>query len=115
MNDKEIDRELENSENWDYQRPAIKKTVKTSRVVVSVAFPHADFALVSTHAERLGEKTSEFIRKAAIEKATGQCGASIVHGSGGTGTLWYVEQMPTITRVASSLIQEFEKDAAVTH
>lgn len=112
---KERDRELENSENWDYQHLVVKKPVNTSRVVVSVAFPHADFALVSTHAERLGKKVSEFIREAAIEKATGQGGASIVHGSGGTGALWYVEQMPTITRVASSLIQEFEKDAAVTH
>ena len=112
---REIDRELENSDNWDYQRPVVKKPVKALRVVVSVAFPRADFVRVSTHAERLGKKVSEFIREAAIEKATGQGGASIVHGSGGTGALWYVEQMPTITRVASSLIQDFEKDAAITH
>ena len=112
---KESQRELENSENWDYQRPIVKKPVKTSRVVVSVAFPHADFVRVSEYAEHMGKKTSEFIREAAIEKATGQGGASIVYGSGGTGALWYVEQMPTITRVASSLIQDFEKDAAVTH
>ena len=115
MNDKEIDRKPENSENWDYQRPIVKKPVKSSRVVVSVAFPRADFVRVSAYAERLGRKVSEFIREAAVEKATGQSGASIVHGSGGTGALWYVEQMPTITRVASSLIQDFEKDAAITH
>lgn len=115
MNKKQFERELENSENWDYQRAVVREPVKASRVVVSVAFPRPDFSRVSQAAERSGKKTSEFIREAAIEKATGQYGTTIVHGSGGTGTLWFVERMPTITRVEATKVEIPEKVATTTH
>jgi len=38
-------------------------------VVVSVPFAHEDFERVAAKAEELGQRTSKFIREAALEKA----------------------------------------------
>ncbi|MDP2952738.1 MAG: hypothetical protein Q8O76_05435, partial [Chloroflexota bacterium] len=101
MNEK-LERELENSQNWDYERPEVKEPVKLPRVVVSVAFRRDDFAQVSEYAERLGKKVSEFIREAAIEKVTGQDRGEEAYIWGG-GTLW-IRQMPPSTRALASQI-----------
>lgn len=94
-----IDRELENSDNWDYERPIVREPVKAPRVVVSVAFHRPDFARVSQAAERSGMKTSEFIREAAIEKATGQGGATVIYFSGTPGAEYFNQQMRSYTRL----------------
>jgi hypothetical protein len=113
--DGERDGELENSESWDYERPEVREPVKASRVVVSVAFQRDVYARVSEYAEHTGKKISEFIREAAIEKATGKGGGALVYGSGSLGTLWWGEQMPNITRVSGSPVEYPEKVAATTH
>ena len=38
----ESDRELENAESWDFDNPEVREPVKSSRVVVSVAFARQD-------------------------------------------------------------------------
>ncbi len=62
--------ELQDSESWDFEHPEAKTPVRKSRVVVSVAFRGDDFDLVAESAEHFNMKTSEFIRNAALEKAT---------------------------------------------
>lgn len=99
MNEKR-DRELESSENWDYERLEVRGPVKASRVVVSVAFPRQDFTRVSAYAEHVGKKVSAFIREAALEKATGRGGSSPAYGSGTIRTDWW--HMPAITGASGS-------------
>ena len=89
---------LEKAESWDSGQPEVREPVKASRVVVSVAFRRNALVPVLECAERLGKKLSEFIREAAIEKATGR--GTLVYASGSTGTLWSFENMPTTTRAS---------------
>ncbi|MDP2744817.1 MAG: hypothetical protein Q8P00_07125 [Dehalococcoidia bacterium] len=109
------ERELEKSENWDFTQSEVKQPVKASRVVVSVAFRRDEFALVSEYAERIGKKTSEFIREAAVQKAGGQGGEPLVYGSGSGGTSWWIEQMPTTTRTSGTRLEEPNKTPAMTY
>lgn len=113
MND-ERHREIENSESWDYERPQMREPVKASRVVVSVAFRREDFAQISVYAERWGKKVSEFIREAAIEKATGQGKGMLVYGGGSSGTSWWLEQLPPLTQVTGA-VKRSEEALAITH
>lgn len=112
---KELDAELEKPETWDFVHPQVRKPVKASRVVVSVAFHGDDFDRVSVYAESVGKKTSEFIRDAAIEKASGRESGMLLYGSGGTGTLWWTEKLLPITRVSGSPVEHAEPVAATTH
>jgi hypothetical protein len=100
---KEDERQLENAETWDFEQPTAREPVKSSRVVVSVAFPREDFVRVSTCAEQAGKKVSEFIREAAIERAAGQRESTLVHGSGSVGTTWWADRTP-ITRVVAYVL-----------
>ena len=109
-----VDRELEKSDNWDYERPEVREPVKAPRVVVSVAFRRNDFKQVSEYAERKGKKISEFIREAALEKATGQGVSAFAYGSGSIGTVWWLDQVPSITRVFASLVEEAKEDVVTT-
>jgi hypothetical protein len=68
MSDEEALRELEDPETWDMTGGEVLPPVKTARAVVSVAFPREDFARVSEYARRQGMKTSEFVRKAALDR-----------------------------------------------
>jgi hypothetical protein len=112
---KEHDLELEKPDMWDFERPEVREPVKASRVVVSVAFRRDNFEQVSRYAERIGQKTSEFIREAAIEKATGHTMAALVYGSGSTGAQWWTEQMPTNSWVSGLLVEEPEKTSVTTY
>lgn len=111
----ERDRELEKPETWDFEGAEVGKPVKSSRVVVSVAFRRDDFALVTEYAERIGKKTSEFIRASAIERAGGQGAGVLVYGSGSIGTSWWTEQMPAITRTSGLSVEQPEREPASTY
>lgn len=63
------ERELQNPENWDFEKADVRPGVKKSRAVVSVAFTREDFELVARAAEEFGMKVSEFIRAAALDRA----------------------------------------------
>lgn len=70
--------DLENAENWDFEKAEKREPAKRARVVVSVPFSREDFERVATKAEELGKRTSEFIREAALDKATGSSSESVV-------------------------------------
>jgi hypothetical protein len=67
----EIDRELEDPNNWDYEAAERRLPAKTRRAIVSVAFPPEDFQRVSKTAEAAGLRLSEFIREAAVKASAG--------------------------------------------
>ena len=61
--------DLQNPETWDFESAERASRVKKSRAVVSVALSGAELDEVSAAAEQLGMKLSEFIRKAALDRA----------------------------------------------
>lgn len=65
-------RDLESEENWDFDQAEVHPPAKRNRAVVSVAFPRPAFEQVSRAAEIAGARVSEFIREAALEKASRQ-------------------------------------------
>jgi hypothetical protein len=97
---KNFEHQLENPENWDYEHAETKEPVKSPRVVISVAFRRHDFETVSDYAEHLGKKTSEFIREAALDKATHRTSESLIHSLSSSGLLSSTPNLPT-TRVKS--------------
>ena len=113
--DKERDRELEEAETWDFEKPEVKKPVKASRVVVSVAFQRDDFARVSEYAEQTGKRTSEFIREAAIEKTTGRGAWALMTGASGAGSWLSTTQMPPTTEVFALPLDRPEEITLLTY
>lgn len=111
----ERDLELEKPETWDFERPEVREPVRSSRVVVSVAFRRGDFELVFGHAKRIGKKTSEFVREAAIEAATGGAAASLTYGSGSAGASWWAAQMPSVTVALGAPVEDPGRLAATTY
>jgi len=66
----EQDSELRNPDIWDIDQAVVRPGIKNARAVVSVAFTREDFERVSNAAQQVNEKTSEFIRGAALDKAS---------------------------------------------
>ena len=62
--------ELQNPDNWDFDNAVEVKPRRKARAIVSVAFPSADFERVCKAAEKVGTKVSQYIRHAAMQKAT---------------------------------------------
>ncbi len=111
----EHERKLERTETWDFEQPEVKEPVRPSRVVVSVAFRREDFSQVSVYAERLGKRTSEFIREAAIEKATGGGAWTLEYGGGSSRAQWWPVHMPSFTVAIGSRVDSPEKTPATTY
>ena len=63
------DSELRNPENWDIDNGVVRPGKKV-RTVVSVAFSREEIEVVAKAAQQVREKTSEFIRGAALDKAS---------------------------------------------
>ncbi len=57
--------ELKNPATWDEGEP--RSAVKSPRAVVSVAFSREDFELLAEYARQHNMKTSELIRRAALD------------------------------------------------
>lgn len=62
--------ELQSAETWEDVGETIQPAAKAPRAVVSVAFSREDFESIVELARKSGMKTSEFIRSAAMDKAT---------------------------------------------
>jgi hypothetical protein len=75
--------ELQDPRNWEDTDDEIRPPVKAPRAVVSVAFARDDFLRVTEQARRLGMKTSEFIRKAALDQVDPRGGHSVVRSVSG--------------------------------
>jgi hypothetical protein len=101
---KEIQEQLENEDNWDYDHAETRQPVTSDRVVTSVAFRRDDFRLVTNVAQKLGKKTSEFIREAAIERASGRSRSVIVYYSLNTGVHWVTDSLPSDTQSPVGII-----------
>jgi len=112
--EKKPEHDLENPESWDYDHLEIREPVKSPRVVVSVSFPHEGFMTVSQYAERLGKKTSEFIREVALEKAKTQDLEIMVCDFGSTGLLWFERNLPSSTRLYTLVKEQEIHEALVT-
>ncbi len=96
---KKFEKELENSENWDFEHAEMTEPPKSPRTIVSVAFKNDDFKIVSKSANGLGKKISEFIREAALDKATGRSSSITFHTFASSGTLWCADNLPSSTLV----------------
>ena len=71
-------------ENWDLEKPIKAGPVKNRRTVVSVSFPSKDFRVVAAAAGDAGLTTSQFIREAAIAKASPVYAEAVVSWAGGS-------------------------------
>ena len=58
--------DLENVEEWDFERAELSMPAHSRRTVVSVSVSPDDFDQLSSYAERIGLRTSQFIRRAAL-------------------------------------------------
>ncbi len=102
--------ELESPAAWDLERAEKRPAVKSPRAVVSVALPRSDFELVSAAAERAGMRLSEFIRKAAMEKASEQARIVLLYWAGSTsGTYLVLDRFQPFTQASSRVSLESEE------
>ena len=69
MGERELN-ELEDPGTWDSERVEVRPPAESGRAVISVAFSRDDFDRVSDIARDSGTKTSEFIRKATLDRIT---------------------------------------------
>jgi hypothetical protein len=60
--------ELQNPETWEDVDAPVQSVTKPPRAIVSVAFSCEDFETIVEAAQQHGMKTSEFIRRATLEK-----------------------------------------------
>ena len=69
MTDKELD-ELQHPDEWEWDDPQqVVVPPEHRRTVVSVSLRRDQSEIIAEAAERAGEKVSEFIRNAALERA----------------------------------------------
>lgn len=59
--------QIQDSKEWDWDSAEARPPVRNRRVVLSVAFKSPEFQRVSSYAARIGKRTSEFVREAAIQ------------------------------------------------
>ena len=99
-------RELQNPESWDLQSTVVHHPVPRPRAVVSVPFSREDFELISSYAQRVGMKTSAFIRAAALEWATPHEAEAVFGFIAGTaGSFVFPFELSPVTVVFSEPIE----------
>ncbi len=97
---------LESPEEWDYERAERISPQKKARAVVSVAFSREDLELIGDYAERLGQKTSAYIRQAAIEKASAHAQVNSVRWFGASiGSFAVSVDLGPTTHVNAPLVE----------
>lgn len=77
--------ELQDPNTWE-DVGEVRPAVRSPRAIVSVAFSRDDFIAVAEYAERHGMKTSEFIRRATLERLAPIEREAIVSVSGSVQT-----------------------------
>lgn len=94
--------ELQSAEAWEDTDEAVQPATKAPRAVVSVAFSREDFERIVELAKQSGMKTSEFIRLAAMDKATSKPRESpIISVSGGVQTSYVTISPPRQVKTAT--------------
>lgn len=79
------DTDLGNAEEWDFERAELSKPTQSGRTVVSVSVSRDDFDQLSSYAERIGMRTSEFIRRAALAHVRRPARVAFVFSASGSG------------------------------
>jgi hypothetical protein len=104
--------DLQDVEVWDFEAGERREPVRGRRSVVSVAISPQDLATIAQAARDAGKKLSEFIREAALEKATGgdRVANTVVFTTGGPGQVaMYTDiHLSPITRVALPVEETIE-------
>lgn len=77
--------DLGNLEEWDFERAELSKPAQSRRTVVSVSVSRDDFDQLSSYAERIGMRTSEFIRRAALAHLRKPARAAFIFSASGSG------------------------------
>jgi hypothetical protein len=77
--------ELQDPDTWE-DVGEVRPAAKSPRAIVSVAFSRPDFIAVAEYAEQRGMKTSEFIRRAVLERTAPTESAAVVAVTGGVQT-----------------------------
>lgn len=90
--------DLTSDGNWDYNRAELHRPGGLpGRTVVSVSMGRDEFQRIAKAAERLGYRTSEFIRKAALAQ-TDEPGVTVIFAAtGGPGSILYRGEMDSST------------------
>ena len=96
--------ELEDMRNWDLDNPIKSGPVKNRRTVVSVSFPSNAFQVVVEAAHEAGLNTSQFIREAAVAKASPAYAEAVVTWAGGTAPVVTLLR-PSSTTLAQTTIE----------
>ena len=79
--------DLEDSRSWHSDSPEKSGLVRNRRTVVSVSFPSGDFQVVAAAAHEAGLSTSQFIREAAMAKASPAHPEAGISWAGGTASV----------------------------
>lgn len=101
MSDKEL-ADLQNADSWDFGEAERRPGVKGARAVVSVAFSREDFDHVTACADQISKRTSEFIREAALERASRLMGSATLSSSSGPGWIVITHKPTPTTRVSGA-------------
>ena len=101
--------ELMDPASWDDASLEVRQPTKKPRAVVSVAFPSADFDLISAKAREQGETVSGYIRTAALEHAKSPV-TSIVWSA--TGSVFSIHGSPFPTTHSDFPAETLGRDQA---
>jgi hypothetical protein len=78
--------ELQDPGNWEDEEDPVRPPVKSPRAIVSVAFSREDFERIAEHAREHGMKTSEYIRRAALDQLMPKQKAAVFVVTGSVAT-----------------------------
>ena len=88
--------DLEDARSWDLDNPERSGPVKNRRTVVSVSLPSDVFQVVAAAAQESGLSTSQFIREAAVARASPAHVEADLSWAGSSGSVVsYVSSRPT--------------------
>ena len=101
--------DIEDARNWDLDNPERSGPVRNRRTVVSVSLPSDVFQVVAAAAREAGLSTSQYLREAAVAKASPSRGEADLWWAGSSGSVVsYLSQRPTTgARTADEPLKRF--------
>ena len=101
--------DLEDARSWDLDNPERSGPVKNRRTVVSVSLPSDVFQVVAAAAQEAGLSTSQFLREAAVARASPAYVEADLSWAGSSGSVVsYLSQRPTTgARTADEALKRF--------
>ena len=101
--------DLEDARSWDLDNPEKSGPVKKRRTVVSVSLPSDVFQAVAAAAQEAGLSTSQFIREAAVARASPAHVEADVWWAGSSGSVvsYLSPRSTTCVRNADEPLKQF--------